>query len=91
MLSAGHQDLYSEYINDYGVLLVDLEGGVIAPGLTSYGSLLGLEVMREEGSTGDGVVPNALSGNPSSSSLVGGDGVLIHAEHGLAFETRFVL
>jgi len=72
-----------------GVPIVDLEGGSIAPGLLSYGAPLGLEEIRTEASTRDGVAPAPLVG--SVPSLVGGDKYLAQAIDGLRFETRDAL
>ncbi|KAI0766557.1 composite domain of metallo-dependent hydrolase [Irpex lacteus] len=61
---------------------VNLHGGAIAPGLTTFGSPLGLEEIQGEASTSDGyVVPG----------VVGGDGAIIRAADGLQFATREAL
>ncbi|KAG1827620.1 uncharacterized protein BJ212DRAFT_1256353 [Suillus subaureus] len=45
------------------VSIVDLEGGTITPGLTSFGAPLGLVEIRLEPSTNDGRVHNPLDGD----------------------------
>ncbi len=70
--------------------LIDLEGGVLAPGLTSFGSPLGLVEIRLEPSTNDGSVLDNLSEAGSSlTSLVGGGAV--RAVDGLQFAGRNTL
>lgn len=71
------------------VLFVDLEGGSIVPGLTSYGSLLGLEEINQEPSTNDGVVFDPLK--DSIPALLGGHTAVIRASDGLQFGTRDAL
>ena len=69
--------------------LVDLDGGSIAPGLTTYGSSLGLGEIMSEASTHDGSPSDGLSsGIPG---LAGGSGALIRAADGLVFGTRHAL
>ncbi|KAF5347941.1 hypothetical protein D9756_010123 [Leucocoprinus leucothites] len=43
--------------------VLDLRGGALLPGLTSFGSPLGLEEIAQEPSTNDGSVPDALTGH----------------------------
>jgi imidazolonepropionase-like amidohydrolase len=64
--------------------VVDLKGGSIAPGLTSFGSPLGLEEIQSEMTAQDGFVGDSLSG---SSSPILGD-ALVSAVDGLQFATR---
>ncbi|KAF9220135.1 hypothetical protein BS17DRAFT_787951 [Gyrodon lividus] len=66
---------------------IDLKGGSIVPGLTIYGTPLGLVEIRLEPSTNDGRVFNPLSGDPPT---ILGDG-LIRAIDGLQFEGRNTL
>lgn len=68
---------------------VDLEGGSIAPGLTTFGSPLGLEEIMGEVSTKDGYVLDPLQ--DSVPKVAGGNGALIHAIDGLQFGTRHAL
>ncbi|KAJ3528819.1 hypothetical protein NMY22_g9254 [Coprinellus aureogranulatus] len=68
---------------------VDLEGGSIVPGLTTYGSLLGLEEIKLEPSTNDGGILDPLTDNIPA--LVGGDTAIIQASDGLKFGTRDAL
>ena len=69
---------------------VDLEGGSLAPGLTSYGSPLGLVEISHEPSTNDGVVLDPLvDGNPPA--ILGKDTAIIRAVDGLQFQGRNTL
>ena len=68
------------------VQLVDLVGGAISPGLTTYGSALGLEEIQGEVSTRDGRAPDAL--DRTVPGLAGGSGGLVRAVDGLQFATR---
>ncbi|KIY48772.1 hypothetical protein FISHEDRAFT_65620 [Fistulina hepatica ATCC 64428] len=70
-------------------VFVDLQGGMIGPGLVTYGSPLGLEHINGEDSTRDGTLPNRLRNSPSA--IVGGDGALIHAFDGLQYASRDML
>ncbi|KAJ3507229.1 hypothetical protein NLJ89_g6423 [Agrocybe chaxingu] len=69
---------------------IDLRGGSIAPGLTTYGSPLGLVEIRQEASTNDGSVPDPLTGSVPSIVRGTGDGV-IRAVDGLSFGGRSTL
>lgn len=69
--------------------IVDLEGGSLAPGLTTFGSPLGLVEIQMEKSTNDGVVIDPLMGKVPS--IVGGDEAVIRAVDGLQFEGRNTL
>ena len=68
---------------------VDLNGGAIGPGLTTYGSPLGLVEIRLEPSTNDGPVLDPLT-NGNLPALIA-DAGLIRAVDGLAFEGRGAL
>ncbi len=68
---------------------VDLEGGSLTPGLTTFGSPLGLEEIMGEVSTKDGYVLDPLQDRVPK--VVGGNGALIHAIDGLQFGTRHAL
>ena len=59
---------------------IDLKGGVITPGLTSYGSYMGLMEIRQEKSTQDGKIPDILVG---SSNLL--DGLVTYGKDGALF------
>jgi hypothetical protein len=61
--------------------IVDLEGGTIIPGLTSFGAPLGLVEIRLEPSTNDGRVHNPLDGDLPA---VLGD-TIMRAQDGLMF------
>ncbi|RPD56488.1 composite domain of metallo-dependent hydrolase [Lentinus tigrinus ALCF2SS1-7] len=69
--------------------LIDLKGGSISPGLTTYGSALGLGEIMSEASTQDGIAPDLLSSG--APWLAGGSDALIHAADGLVFGTRHAL
>ncbi|CAA7271147.1 unnamed protein product [Cyclocybe aegerita] len=69
---------------------IDLQGGSIAPALTTYGSPLGLVEIRQEASTNDGSVPDPLTGSVPSIVRGTGDGV-IRAVDGLSFGGRSTL
>jgi hypothetical protein len=68
------------------VRVVDLEGGAISPGLLTYGSLLGLQEISFESSTGDGLVFDRLTERVPK--LVGGDHSTIRAVDALQFAGR---
>ena len=72
---------------DASVDVVNLEGGVLAPGFTSFGSPLGLVEIRLEPSTNDGVVLDSLSGG----DLKILEGEAIRAVDGLQFGGRNTL
>ncbi|KAH7911300.1 composite domain of metallo-dependent hydrolase [Hygrophoropsis aurantiaca] len=67
---------------------IDLEGGSISPGLTTFGSPLGLEEIQGEASTQDGYVLDPLS-QDIPDILAGHE--LIRAVDGLQFATRDAL
>jgi len=69
--------------------VIDLNGGSISPGLVSYGSPLGLETMKAEPSTNDGVVFDPLS--QSVPEVLGGYTSMIQASDGLQFGSRDAL
>ncbi|KAI0311415.1 composite domain of metallo-dependent hydrolase [Amylostereum chailletii] len=68
---------------------VDLRGGSITRGLTSFGSPLGLEEIDQEPSTGDGAVFDPLVGGVPK--ILGGDESVIRAVDGLQFGGRSAL
>ena len=69
---------------------IDLKGGSLAPGLTSYGSPLGLVEIGLEPSTNDGVVLDPLvDGNLPS--ILGEDTAIVRAVDGLLFQGRNTL
>jgi hypothetical protein len=69
-----------------GARVVDLRGGSIAPGLTTFGSELGLSEIRGEPSTRDGAVFEPLLGNPPEAAAG-----FVHAADGLRFAGRDTL
>jgi hypothetical protein len=66
-----------------------LKGGVLAPGLTSFGAHLGLVEIRAEASTNDGAIYDAYAG--AVPEVVGGDEGVIRAIDGLSFGGRDTL
>jgi hypothetical protein len=71
-----------------GALTVDLQGGSISPALVSAGSMLGLQEIAGEDSTGDGAVFDPLS---MEMPTILGEHTLIRAADGLQFGTRDAL
>ena len=69
--------------------VIDLNGGSICPGLVSYGSPLGLESIKSEPSTNDGVVFDPL--RQSVPGVLGGYTSMIQAADGLQFGSRDAL
>ncbi|KAI0690097.1 composite domain of metallo-dependent hydrolase [Cytidiella melzeri] len=69
--------------------IVDLQGGSIAPGLTTFGSPIGLVEIDAESSTSDGLVFDPLS--QRLPSILGGDAAMVRAVDGLIFGTRDAL
>ena len=69
--------------------VVDLQGGSLAPGLTTYGSPLGLVEIRSESSTNDGDVSDPLVDGGLPSIL--GSNTIIRAVDGLQFQGRNAL
>ncbi|KAG2135195.1 uncharacterized protein EDB93DRAFT_1254338 [Suillus bovinus] len=67
--------------------IVDLEGGTITPGLTSFGAPLGLVEIRLEPSTNDGSVYNPLNGDLPT---ILGD-TITRAQDGLMFDGQNLL
>jgi hypothetical protein len=68
---------------------VDLRGGAIAPGLTTYGAPIGLVEIRLEPSTNDGSVHDPLVDGDAPTLIA--EAGLIRAVDGLAFEGRNAL
>lgn len=69
--------------------IIDLRGGSISPGLTTFGSPLGLVEIDAEASTNDGLVFDPLVDRVPS--IVGGDAALVRAVDGLQFGGRNAL
>ena len=69
--------------------IVDLRGGSISPGLTTFGSPLGLVEIDSEDSTNDGLVFDPLVDRVPS--IIGGDAALVRAVDGLQFGGRNAL
>jgi hypothetical protein len=67
---------------------IDLEGGVIAPGLLTYGGSIGLTEIEAEASTNDGVAYDPFK--QEVSTLIGNQ-PLIRAADGLQFKGRNAL
>ncbi|THG92619.1 hypothetical protein EW026_g8341, partial [Hermanssonia centrifuga] len=68
---------------------IDLAGGWISPGLTTFGSVLGLEEIEGEASTSDGYVLDPLLYKVPE--IAGGDNSIIRAGDGLQYTTRNAL
>lgn len=68
--------------------IIDLKGGSVAPGLTTFGSTLGLSEIDGEPSTGDGLVYDPLIRNVPS---ILGNAALARAVDGLQFSGRSTL
>lgn len=83
---AGMRSSCSEYSSGDAseAVVIDLEGGIIVPGLTTYGTEIGLTEIELEPSTNDGRVYNPLSGDPPA---ILGDS-LVRAADGLQFQGR---
>lgn len=71
-------------------VVIDLQGGSLAPGLTTFGSPIGLVEIRLESSTNDGAVIDPLT-DGKVPSIMGGDGAVVRAVDGLQFEGRNTL
>jgi len=69
--------------------LTNLRGGVISPGLTSFGSSLGLQEIEQEASTGPGKPYDALIKDVPG--IVGDIGAVERASDALLFQTRSAL
>ena len=67
----------------------NLRGGVISPGLTSFGSVLGLQEIEQEASTGPGEPYDALVQDVPG--IVGDIGGVERASDALLFQTRSAL
>lgn len=70
---------------DDDVTVVDLEGGCLCPGLTSFGGLLGVSEIEMEPSTNDGSVYGPFDREFAAV------GDLVRAADGLSFEGRDML
>lgn len=68
--------------------VIDLKGGVLAPGLVSFGAPLGVVEIDAEPSTADGVVPDAVGGFVPG---ILGENPIIRAVDGLQFGGRSAL
>ena len=80
----GMKESCTSYVVDPSAVIVDLKGGSISPSLLSFGSPLGLEEIRGEASTQDGLAVDTLS----KSSPLALQNTLIRASDGLQFATR---
>ncbi|VDB85240.1 unnamed protein product [Peniophora sp. CBMAI 1063] len=76
-------------LEDKDATIVDLKGGSLAPGLTTYGPPLGLAEIVAESSTIDGIVFDPLLG--SVPGILGGAEEVVRAVDGLAFGGRDAL
>ena len=73
----------------HGVEVIDLEGGMVSPGLTTFGSPIGTVEIRLESSTNDGTVFDPL--HHTVPTILGGDDTVVRAVDGLQFEGRNTL
>jgi hypothetical protein len=73
---------------DTGLTTIDLQGGILAPGLLTYGGPIGLTEIEAEPSTNDGVIYSPFS--QSVPSLIGKE-PLIQAVDGFQFQGRDTL
>ncbi|KAG6328372.1 hypothetical protein ID866_10717 [Astraeus odoratus] len=88
IVCAGARSTCPVYMEEVAKMtVIDLEGGVIAPGLTTYGTPIGLTEILMEASTNDGIVYNPLAGDPPA--ILGN--TFVHAIDGLQFEGRNML
>lgn len=69
--------------------IIDLRGGSLCPGLTTFGSPIGLVEIRQEASTNDGQVFDPLMKDVPS--IIGGEQSIISAADGLQFGGRNTL
>lgn len=76
-------------LSDPDVHVVDLKGGSIAPGLTTYGAPIGLEEIQGEASTKDGYVFEPLENEVPK--IMGSDAALVRAVDGLQYGGRDAL
>ena len=72
-----------------GAEVVNVKGGSVSPGFTSFGAPLGLGEIGSEPSTTDGYVFDPLV--QKVPAILGGDGAIIRAVDGLSFGTRDAL
>ncbi|KAJ6490404.1 hypothetical protein C8R47DRAFT_1124518 [Mycena vitilis] len=75
--------------NAFDAAQIDLDGGSVIPGMMSFGSSLGLEEIRSEPSTGDGVPFNAFTERVPA--ILGDPGAVTSAVDALMFGTRNAL
>lgn len=73
---------------DEALTVVDLQGGSISPALVSTGSMIGLQEIAGEPSTGDGLVFDPLT---MEIPTILGEHILMRAADGLQFGTRDAL
>ena len=85
---AGSSDSCAGFMGP-GLMRTDLRGGVISPGLTSFGSVLGLQEIEQEASTGPGQPYDALIRDLPG--IVGDIGGVERASDALLFQTRSAL
>ena len=76
---------------DTSMEVINLRGGSLAPGLTTYGAPLGLVEIRLESSMNDGIVLDPLTADLPDFLKSAHDGGVIRAVDGLSFEGRNAL
>jgi hypothetical protein len=84
----GHSDSCTGFMGS-DLKHTDLRGGVISPGLTSFGSCLGLQEIEGEASTGPGKPYDALIADVPA--IVGEIGPVERSSDALVFQTRNAL
>lgn len=77
-----------ESFEDVEEIVIDLAGGSLGPGLTSFGSLLGLSEIKLEPSTTDGVVIDPLQKNMPVILSTDEDSSVVRAADALQFGGR---
>ncbi|KAI0630254.1 hypothetical protein C8Q77DRAFT_1137203 [Trametes polyzona] len=89
VLCAERGNACASFLSSPEATTIDLQGGAIQPGLTTYGSSLGLADIAMEPSTGDGLVVDPL--DPNQPPIFGPAGYIARAVDGLQFGTRNAL
>lgn len=84
------EGLQCQGLDGDGAEIIDLQGGSLCPGLTTFGSPIGLVEIRLEPSTNDGLVYDPLIDDVPS-IIGGGEQSIIRAADGLQFGGRNTL
>lgn len=86
VVCSGASAACSQYTVHPEVVMVNLHGGALQPGLVSFGSTIGLQEISMEESTVDGVALDPLLAEVPA--IAGGAGYLTRAVDGLQYGTR---